>query len=209
MDSAVAIFRRQGFDQTTVSEIINEADVARGTFYLYFKNKDETIQRIIDRFFEDVINAMTPLSRLPQLQSVSIRSAMTELVTCLTSQPAWTIFVLKEVGGYRPEFESRLQVFMDQVVKMTEHILDEAASANKIKTLPAKIISQVMVGSVRELAIHICREGILEMEPYITSTISLFTEGLVQQAAPVQTTHQPATQSTGEENTLRPLVAFH
>ncbi|MGY2049024.1 TetR/AcrR family transcriptional regulator [Methylobacterium sp. JK268] len=62
MDAAQALFLRKGFAATSVSEIVEDADVAKGTFYLYFKTKDDVLAalrtRFVDGFCERVDAAM-------------------------------------------------------------------------------------------------------------------------------------------------------
>lgn len=41
MDAAVKLFARDGFEAVSVNEIAKVADVANGTFYTHFKDKDE------------------------------------------------------------------------------------------------------------------------------------------------------------------------
>ena len=41
--SALALFTEQGYDQTSIDEIAERADVARGTFFNYFQRKEDLI----------------------------------------------------------------------------------------------------------------------------------------------------------------------
>ena len=43
MDAAVAVFARKGIEAASVNEIAQAADVANGTFYNHFKDKDEIV----------------------------------------------------------------------------------------------------------------------------------------------------------------------
>ncbi|WP_372070536.1 TetR/AcrR family transcriptional regulator (plasmid) [Tistrella mobilis] len=52
MDAAESLFLRKGFAATSVGEIVAEADVAKGTFYLYFKTKDDVLDALRTRFIE-------------------------------------------------------------------------------------------------------------------------------------------------------------
>lgn len=52
MDAAQALFLSKGFNDTSVDEIVRQADVAKGTFYFYFKSKDEILQALRQRFIE-------------------------------------------------------------------------------------------------------------------------------------------------------------
>ena len=47
INAAVRIFHQKGFQKTRISDIVSAADVAQGTFYLYFKSKEEIFRHII------------------------------------------------------------------------------------------------------------------------------------------------------------------
>ncbi|MFC6987395.1 TetR/AcrR family transcriptional regulator [Streptomyces cirratus] len=42
-EAALVLFTQQGYDQTTVDEITERADVARGTFFNHFQRKEDLI----------------------------------------------------------------------------------------------------------------------------------------------------------------------
>jgi TetR/AcrR family transcriptional regulator, fatty acid metabolism regulator protein len=46
LDAAVRVFARQGFHQTRVSDIADEAGVAYGLVYHYFRSKDEVLNEL-------------------------------------------------------------------------------------------------------------------------------------------------------------------
>ncbi|XIE78981.1 TetR/AcrR family transcriptional regulator [Streptomyces sp. SBR177] len=41
--SAIALFAEQGYDETSIDEIVERADVARGTFFNYFQRKEDLL----------------------------------------------------------------------------------------------------------------------------------------------------------------------
>jgi AcrR family transcriptional regulator len=54
LDAATTVFARRGYRHASITEIIEAAGVARGTFYLYFESKEEVFLALIDRWFDDV-----------------------------------------------------------------------------------------------------------------------------------------------------------
>jgi TetR/AcrR family fatty acid metabolism transcriptional regulator len=52
LDAAVAVFAERGFHSSRVSDIAARADVADGTIYLYFKNKEEILMAAIHSAFD-------------------------------------------------------------------------------------------------------------------------------------------------------------
>ena len=55
IDAAVKTFARKGFFNSKVSEIAREAQVADGTIYLYFKNKDDILISLFEEKMDIII----------------------------------------------------------------------------------------------------------------------------------------------------------
>jgi AcrR family transcriptional regulator len=49
VEAAAAVFARNGVASTTVDDVVREAGVAKGTFYLYFTTKDEVVTAVAER----------------------------------------------------------------------------------------------------------------------------------------------------------------
>ncbi len=48
-------FIQHGYEKTAVSDIVKKAKVAQGTFYYYFKTKEEILDSIIDRYIKQTV----------------------------------------------------------------------------------------------------------------------------------------------------------
>ena len=46
-------FARESFNKASISNIIKEAEIPRGSFYQYFEDKEDAIRYIIDSFLEN------------------------------------------------------------------------------------------------------------------------------------------------------------
>ena len=59
LDSAFKLFSKKGFKDTSIQNIVDDAGVAKGTFYLYFKDKyelqDALIVNISQKLFSDAL----------------------------------------------------------------------------------------------------------------------------------------------------------
>ena len=63
IDAAWKLFYRQGYDDTTVEEIIEESGTSRGSFYHYFQGKDallSTLADVFDRKYEELTETLDP-----------------------------------------------------------------------------------------------------------------------------------------------------
>ncbi|MEC5303642.1 MULTISPECIES: TetR/AcrR family transcriptional regulator [Bacillus cereus group] len=58
LETAESLFLTKGYTKTTVNDILKEIGIAKGTFYHYFKSKEEVMDEIIMRIIkEDVTKA--------------------------------------------------------------------------------------------------------------------------------------------------------
>lgn len=51
--AAEALFSEKGCEQTSVSDIVKKVGVAQGTFYYYFKSKDDVLDAVLDHYLKD------------------------------------------------------------------------------------------------------------------------------------------------------------
>ena len=52
--AAASLFSESGVDGTRMAEIARKAAVAEGTVYLYYKNKHELLEAVVDRFWREL-----------------------------------------------------------------------------------------------------------------------------------------------------------
>lgn len=55
LDVASQLFAMKGYAKSTVNDILDAIGIAKGTFYYYFKSKEEVLDGIIDRVTEFVV----------------------------------------------------------------------------------------------------------------------------------------------------------
>ena len=63
IEAAWRLFYRQGYDNTTVEEIIEESGTSRGSFYHYFEGKDallSSVSYLFDQKYEQLMETMDP-----------------------------------------------------------------------------------------------------------------------------------------------------
>ncbi|EAU5747423.1 TetR/AcrR family transcriptional regulator [Salmonella enterica] len=56
MDAAQKLFIEKGFEATTISDIVEDAEVAKGTFYHYFSSKNDILSALRMRFTRHFID---------------------------------------------------------------------------------------------------------------------------------------------------------
>jgi AcrR family transcriptional regulator len=108
MDAGLACFEKLGYGSTTVEDIVAEAEVARGTFYLHFNNKLELVRA----WTEDVQPAVGELyERLDQMLAKSDRPDRKAIRAWMKEAFAWftthhtIVAVWHELAITEPSFQ--------------------------------------------------------------------------------------------------------
>lgn len=66
LEAAGELFRQQGYVHTTVNAIILKAGVAKGTFYYYFKSKEEILEAFVQGMVDRLAAAYQTLADDPK-----------------------------------------------------------------------------------------------------------------------------------------------
>lgn len=79
---AMDLFKKQGFDSTTMEQIANEADIAKGTLYNHFPVKEAILAEYVQRETKELMpRALRLLQELPDTRS--------RLITLLRKGVEW------------------------------------------------------------------------------------------------------------------------
>lgn len=70
LDTAERLFTTKGYAQTTILDILNEIGIAKGTFYYYFKSKEEVMTSIISRIVDERVLIAKKIADDPQLPAI-------------------------------------------------------------------------------------------------------------------------------------------
>lgn len=56
LEASYTLFTTKGINNTSIQDIVENADIAKGTFYLYFKDKYDLQERLITKLSHDLFN---------------------------------------------------------------------------------------------------------------------------------------------------------
>lgn len=112
--SATALFAERNFNNTSISDIVNKAKVAKGTFYLYFKDKydirNQIVQEISSKLFD---NAMKELKKHNEITHFadSLIFIIDHVINALVANPTILILMNKDLslGVYSQELTKILK----------------------------------------------------------------------------------------------------
>ena len=95
--AAFALFKRQGVEATTIEEICEKADVAKGTFFNYFPHKEAVFGYLAEDWFEQAEAESAAILARPGRVGPQLIAMFSELAAFYEEEPALARYVLQEV----------------------------------------------------------------------------------------------------------------
>lgn len=161
LEAAYQLFLEQGFDAVSIQEIAERADVAKGTFYLYFHDKDDLKEELITRKSNELFRAA--LKALHQTDIIDFEEQVIFIVSYVVDILAQNPEILRLIAK-----DLSLGLFNHKVGEM---LMDDDADLMRYLIRAAKRSGvhfknpRVLLFMIVELASSTCFSCILNAEP--------------------------------------------
>lgn len=152
LEAAVRVFARQGFFQSTVSQVAREAGVADGTIYLYFKNKDDILVQFcsykMKQVFEGFRSEVDRADTAPQKLRLLIRRHLAEF----QRNPEMAIVYLAEIHQFRRLTEVQIKEMSKMYSDIISEIVEQGQAEGAIRRdLYMGLVKRFILGAVDEV----------------------------------------------------------
>lgn len=161
VDAAYQLFLEQGFEQVSIQEIATRAGVAKGTFYLYFRDKEQLRECVISQksneIFQRALNALhqTDISEFED-QIIFVVDYVTDILA--QNREALKLIAKDLSFGL---FNQKVSEYFAQDQTDILHILLSAATKSHVQLKNPKILLYMII----ELVSSTCFSCILDSEP--------------------------------------------
>ncbi len=153
LETAVRLFGKHGYHSTTVPMIVKMSGSSTGSFYFYFRNKEDVFAAALERLGERIAEALNrAIAAAGENPLQRMRAAVEELVLFLAANPDEARILVVESSGLGPAL---LQIRRKIVASHTRSV--EQALAQLRPALPpldAALAARCWVGSVYESVYH-------------------------------------------------------
>ena len=151
--AAIKVFARKGFYNARISEIAQEAGVADGTIYLYFRNKYDILITIFDREMGRIIQRMREeLARLPDARAKLERYAYLHLNLVEEYRDLAELFQVELRQSYKFMKDYRHRRFAEYVNIISAVVREGQAEGLFRKDVKPGIFKRAFFGSLDEMS---------------------------------------------------------
>lgn len=146
--AAIQVISRQGYYYATTDQIAEEAGVAVGTIYNYFRNKEEILEHIFKvevdkrfRYYEGLIN-----QDLPALEK--LQSLLTMHFAEVLKEPQVGQIMVRERLSPEDQQLPGIREFLQGVPSRLQMVLEEAVANGEIRPCDTEIGAVALFGSI-------------------------------------------------------------
>ncbi|HEY0469821.1 MAG TPA: TetR/AcrR family transcriptional regulator [Polyangiaceae bacterium] len=157
-------FAKRGYHQTTIDDIVAQAGVARGTFYLYFEDKRAVFSDLVDRFAGQLSMAIVRIVTDDAARSVTeqVRENIRAIIATALADRAMTKILFSDAIGVDPAFDRKLQTFYDTVVQLLTESLKDGQALGIVADGEPRVLAYLTIGALKELLYQAVTLGFAE-----------------------------------------------
>ena len=151
LDAATEVFAEVGYHEASINAIIEKAEIARGTFYLYFESKAAVFDSILDNAMHELrarisrIDVDDPSAPPPQVQ---LRTVLVRVLEYVVGDRRLTRILL--AGGHtEAEAARRLDAFFAEVRAIIALALHHGVAMKLVRPCNQELIAAALLGTVR------------------------------------------------------------
>lgn len=137
LSHAARIIHKKGFNNTGITEIVQSAGVPKGSFYFYFRSKDELGLALVDYYFRLVASMGEPFLRDAKSSPLKRLENFFDGFRALFEREDWMSGcplgnLTQEMGTLNPAFRTKLRDALNRIKMAMAKCLEQARAANEI-----------------------------------------------------------------------------
>ena len=150
--AAKHVFAEAGYHGASINAIIERAEIARGTFYLYFESKSAVFSSILDQAMTDLrarmhrIEVDDPAAAPPQVQ---LRAQVVAALDYVVQDRPLAMLLLS--AGHTPDAEAaeRLDQFFGEVRDLLRRAFETGQDIKLLRKVQPELAAAAMLGMIR------------------------------------------------------------
>lgn len=183
-ESAQKLFVERDFAEVSVDNIVEEAGVSKGTFYVHFESKDALIASIISDYasridlnYKAFLDSLSPSMPASDVLLAMSRNIADLLVNTIGYEMMRTVYQLQLTRAVDMD---AIKGYSRELYKMFSDILEQGIRRGEFKTdLPLETLSRHFVMAIRGLCYEWCiRYPNFELKEEVAAHFQILLNGI-------------------------------
>lgn len=151
--TAEKVFAEKGYHHTRISDIIDAAGIARGTFYLYFESKNAIFLELLDELLIVLRATVVGVDATAGAGAVQdqLVDTVSHIIRAVTQHRALCRIILREAVGLDAEVDGKLREFYDNLHVFVRQSLENGRRLGLVRDVDTDIVASCILGSIKYL----------------------------------------------------------
>ena len=148
--SAIQLFAKNGFDGTSIRDIVEAAGVTKPVLYYYFKNKQDLCESIISMIYDEFLDEIRSIVQADLPYPQRLKNLIAYYVRCSREDDEAAIrFIFSIAFGPFKLFEMvNLMQWEERHLDLLHQFLQEGIDLGLVRSAPLKPMVMHVIGSV-------------------------------------------------------------
>jgi AcrR family transcriptional regulator len=179
---AKRIFARKGYHRTNVADIIARARIARGTFYLYFQNKKDLFEELLEQVLTELTTRIHRLKVGPGEPNPvdQLRDNLRRVVNYVLAERELTDILLNHSVGFDRELDARILEFYDRIAALIQRSLDLGIEMNLVRKSDTRAIAYCILGAIKEVVGMLSRSSTTDSSDLVEEILEFGLRGVAR-----------------------------
>ena len=182
IDAVRRVIVRNGFRKTSMEKVAEEANISKGTLYLYFKNKEDLVRKATERGHAEMARAIEKLTQ----DTITPDNAIATYVRAMLEFCDQNEILFRAMDA-RPDSDGEKSATsvnrrIDHYVSILERIIDDRVQAGTYRKVHSRRVARMIVEAVRGVVIERLREPVSRrgnVEDDVEMIVSVFKQGML------------------------------
>ncbi len=147
------VFATKGYHEAKMDDIAAAADVAKGTIYLYFKDKRAIFTELIDGLSAQLTGAIIPVDTEADVVA-QVKHNIRAVIGVLAQQPRVTSLLFDQASGVDENFRLKTDSFYRALKELLASSLGEGQRLGIVREGDPKLYASMTIGAIREVLVE-------------------------------------------------------
>ncbi|MGQ9475830.1 MAG: TetR/AcrR family transcriptional regulator [Actinomycetota bacterium] len=185
--SAGKVFSRKGYRLSSVSDIVEEAAIGRGTFYLYFESKRDIFRELIEAYFRGYAEVLEENHRR-LVEALSgkgkvlrtWRDNMARVLRYHSENPELTSIVYREALGSDEDFSEMVEELSTLARKRLREEFQLMYRKGMMRKCDVELVTSIVMGSTVYLIMeHLLKGNGMDVEELADAIVEYHIRALI------------------------------
>jgi AcrR family transcriptional regulator len=179
-DSALSLFLQHGLGEVTIDDIVKKAKLAKGSFYRYFRDKEELVETLLQPMVDIFRAAALALeSTSPELQPGAYLQMAGMMANVVFSHPLLVRFYLQESRGPADGARRPVRRLADEIADRALKLGEASRRTGLYREMDSRVVTLSIIGAGERLLYeHLTKKPFADPIAVAAGLVSIVEEGL-------------------------------